>query len=214
MAMSKVEYQKKRSAGICGRSGCTTTAIEGSCYCEQCRYKEKLRKEKLKDYRDNHSLCRKCNKDVVQGRTNCADCIERTRIRVAGEKHKHSLKQCLETKAKNNICITCSNDQFPGLRYCETCIYKIKAKYHLGDRKLWHLIRNLMEKQSHRCAISGVPIDLSNCDVDHIIPKAKGGMNIIDNLQVVNRVVNRMKGDLSMEELLTWMRAITNYHDN
>ena len=68
-----------------------------------------------------------------------------------------------------------------------------------------------IEMQRFRCALSGVPLNPSNCDVDHIDPLSKGGSDMIDNIQILHRTVNRMKGTLSQSEFVEWCRLIVKH---
>lgn len=45
------------------------------------------------------------------------------------------------------------------------------------------------------CALCGSIMDFRNSNVDHIIPKSKGGCNDIENLQLTHIECNRRKGN-------------------
>jgi len=66
----------------------------------------------------------------------------------------------------------------------------------------------LGETQEDRCALSGKVLTPEIAELDHIIPVAKGGGNNIENLQVVHRKVNRMKGTLGNEEFIELCKLI------
>lgn len=70
----------------------------------------------------------------------------------------------------------------------------------------WVLAR--LSEQNHRCAISGQPIDRLDFEVDHIVPRSKGGGNELANLQLVCRAANSAKSDLTNDELVTLCAAI------
>lgn len=56
--------------------------------------------------------------------------------------------------------------------------------------------RQLIERDGAMCALCGRPIlDMKDCTVDHIRPRAKGGLTTIDNCQLAHRECNRKKGD-------------------
>lgn len=57
-------------------------------------------------------------------------------------------------------------------------------------------ILELLESQSYRCALSGVSLTPETAELDHILPVSMGGTNLIDNLQVLHKEVNRMKGNM------------------
>ena len=72
-------------------------------------------------------------------------------------------------------------------------------------------LRYLIEDQQQRCAITNTPLTPEVAGLDHIIPLSAGGSNTMDNVQVLHREVNRMKGSLSMDEFLDWCRLIANF---
>lgn len=75
---------------------------------------------------------------------------------------------------------------------------------------------NLWNEQNGRCAISNIPMTyelckgnvMTNISVDQINPKAGYTKN---NIQLVCWAVNRMKGEMSIDELLYFVNSI---HDN
>jgi 5-methylcytosine-specific restriction endonuclease McrA len=58
-----------------------------------------------------------------------------------------------------------------------------------------------LKEQRFRCALSGRPIDYASVEVDHIVPRCKGGGDELSNLQLVCREANAAKGSLSNDEL-------------
>ena len=64
------------------------------------------------------------------------------------------------------------------------------------------------------CYLSGEPINLykNNYNLDHIIPVSRGGDNSFENLGIAHEVVNRMKSDLTPEELIEWCIKILTYN--
>lgn len=68
-------------------------------------------------------------------------------------------------------------------------------------------IKNLedrLEAQGYRCSVTGLDLTPQTASLDHIIPHSEGGTNTMDNVQIVHREVNRIKGSLSMQELFEW----------
>lgn len=66
------------------------------------------------------------------------------------------------------------------------------------------------------CSLTGEPINLlsdSHYHLDHIYPVSKGGSNNIDNLAIVHETVNRMKHNLTNEELISWCIKILTYNN-
>lgn len=64
------------------------------------------------------------------------------------------------------------------------------------------------------CYLSGEKINLfeDTYSFDHIIPASKGGDNTIENLGITHKVVNNMKGDLFVDELLDWCKKILEHN--
>ncbi|MDK2818301.1 MAG: HNH endonuclease [Spirochaetota bacterium] len=66
----------------------------------------------------------------------------------------------------------------------------------------------LYGKQHGDCAGCKQHFNLVHMEVDHIIPKSKGGADSKDNFQLLCSYCNRVKGDRPMEELLAKLKAI------
>jgi 5-methylcytosine-specific restriction endonuclease McrA len=65
-----------------------------------------------------------------------------------------------------------------------------------------------------KCYLSGEPINLykNNYNLDHIIPVSRNGDNSIDNLGITHEIVNRMKNNLTPDELIEWCIKILTYN--
>lgn len=58
------------------------------------------------------------------------------------------------------------------------------------------IMRQLINKNGAICAICGKEItDMKDCTVDHIKPRALGGLTTIENCQLAHLECNRKKGD-------------------
>jgi ATP adenylyltransferase len=62
---------------------------------------------------------------------------------------------------------------------------------HIKRRKK----KRLMRKGNNRCAICGLGVDLASANLDHIVPRSKGGRNDIFNLRVTHRTCNTKRGN-------------------
>ncbi|HUS49852.1 MAG TPA: HNH endonuclease [Candidatus Paceibacterota bacterium] len=60
--------------------------------------------------------------------------------------------------------------------------------------------RNIFKRDKYICQYTGKRVDPKNADIDHVIPKSKGGKNTWDNLVVSSIDVNRRKGSRTPEE--------------
>ena len=62
--------------------------------------------------------------------------------------------------------------------------------------------------------ISGEVIDITkdNYAFDHIIPVSRGGTNKLDNLAIVSPITNKVKSDLTKDELLDFCKKIWEYN--
>lgn len=53
----------------------------------------------------------------------------------------------------------------------------------------------IFERDAGVCYLCGQALDVSDVEIDHVIPLARGGTNDLDNLRVVHPSCNRAKGD-------------------
>ncbi len=63
-------------------------------------------------------------------------------------------------------------------------------------------LKTLWDIQNGQCGITGRILDRKYAQLDHIIPKSKGGSDRIENLRWTTKEANLMKRDLTDEELL------------
>ncbi len=59
----------------------------------------------------------------------------------------------------------------------------------------------LWEKQRGLCALTGMPLD-NTAELDHKVPRSRGGKNEIENVRWVLKDVNKMKAHLTDEEFM------------
>ena len=203
----------KKDNGIC--VSCESRmAVEGKSLCETCALRTKKTMEELREYRRQNGLCRHCGEATNEGFVACEKCRAKSREFRSSQEMKQRVVDRRAKKREDGICQTCSNPSHPGLSYCKVCQLKNVAASNLGNRSRWIDLQDLMEKQGNRCALSGQPIDITNAEIDHILPRAKGGQDVIENLQWTHKVTNRMKRDMNIYELIAWAKDIVEFNNN
>ena len=70
-------------------------------------------------------------------------------------------------------------------------------------------IRGLIQKQEYKCALTGMQLEPDTAEIDHVVPVADGGDHSIGNLQILHKVVNRMKGSMSNAEFISWCKLVS-----
>jgi 5-methylcytosine-specific restriction endonuclease McrA len=63
-------------------------------------------------------------------------------------------------------------------------------------------IREMLEGQGRRCALTGRELTPENCSLDHVLPLTKGGEHSPSNAQLVTMEVNKAKGMMTEEEFI------------
>jgi 5-methylcytosine-specific restriction endonuclease McrA len=72
------------------------------------------------------------------------------------------------------------------------------GKVPVGDIRLTK--KNIFIRDGYRCQYTGDIIDKKEADIDHIIPKSRGGKSTWDNLVVSTKKINRKKANKTPEE--------------
>ena len=73
----------------------------------------------------------------------------------------------------------------------------------LGTQTYWKELKKLIEKQDYKCALTGDVISFDmNIELDHKLPKYRGGLNDLLNVQWVTKEANWFKRALTETELL------------
>lgn len=148
-------------------------------------------KKKYQDCKKG-GMCR-CGKVLDRNGILCSECLNKSRQQNA---------VLLEAKKRDNECRNCPQKKLLETSYCSGCYLKILAKSHLGSTDNWKLLRELFEKQ-HICPYTGIELVLGdNASLDRIVPRAKGGQDVIENMQWVYKPINVLKWDYSESEFL------------
>lgn len=75
-------------------------------------------------------------------------------------------------------------------------------------------IRGLVVTQGGRCAITGLPLDPQEVNADHITPLSRKELSPTggpENVWLVHKKVNAMKGSMSYDELVQMARTIVDH---
>ena len=78
------------------------------------------------------------------------------------------------------------------------------------EEKIKPIKDKLFKQQKGICNGCGKKFEPENFEIDHIIPKSKGGGDFYDNLQLLCGNCNKVKGDRPMEDLVAKLRARAN----
>lgn len=87
--------------------------------------------------------------------------------------------------------------------------YQSKSQSELPAAK--HLMR-LIKSQEYRCALTGEKITPKTAELDHKMPRSRGGSDTIDNLQWLDRTINRMKGQMSNEQFIAACKKVVGWN--
>ena len=221
---SRAAYMRERRKrfqvqGKCDR-GCGRDALPGQNQCRTCADKHNALVKTKQDGLLAAGKCVLCKvADAVAGRTLCSECRE--------QKRHHDKERRLRCKNEGLCIYNCGNKPVNGRKICKTCMLKERAAYCLGSRKRWKELLDVLSVQDGRCIYSGIDIQVGvNGEVDHRVPRCRGGADEIGNLQWVHEMVNEMKGGHSEEEFLGMcLKIVENnqeklgiekiaYHDN
>ena len=72
----------------------------------------------------------------------------------------------------------------------------------------------LLEKQKHRCALTGAELTPKTVSLDHIVSLSEGGTDCMANVQLVHQAINTMKGTMGQAEFVHWCKAVAAYGES
>lgn len=75
-------------------------------------------------------------------------------------------------------------------------------------------IREMVERQNYKCALTGRDLTPETASLDHVIPVARGGDHSVENLWVVHHQVNTAKGTMTVEEFVQMCREVVSHMQN
>ena len=103
---------------------------------------------------------------------------------------------------KEGKCRECGDENPIKSNFCLKCYLIRVAAKRLGTGSYWKDLMNLMEKQNFTCALTGDKLKWGgDVELDHIIPKFRGGKDELNNVRWVTKDANRIKRSLMDSEL-------------
>ena len=103
---------------------------------------------------------------------------------------------------ENGLCNQCGKETIKGKNQCEKHYLMQVSLDRLGSRKYWKELKELIEKQNYKCALTGDIISFNdNIELDHILPTSRKGTNELSNVRWVTKQANRLKQNLTDIEL-------------
>lgn len=144
-------------------------------------------------------LCVECS-NPVSGSIRCESCNSRRSV--------YNKKKYREWKEQGQCC-QCGKDTVLNKNYCEKHYLMKISQTRLGTQKFWKELKELIIKQDYKCALTGDKISFDmDTELDHILPKYRGGSNELSNVQWVTKEANWFKRALTENELLVLCEKI------
>jgi hypothetical protein len=138
-------------------------------------------------------LCIECS-TPVNGSIRCEKCNSRR-----AEYRKKKYKEWKD----NGLCCQCGKESLKNKNYCEKHYLMMTSMTNLNTSTYWLSLKELIQKQNHKCALTGDKISFDmDIDLDHIVPKYRGGKDELSNVQWVTKQANWFKRALTEKELL------------
>lgn len=189
---------------ICGDCEDPFMGTSRAVYCPKCSSRRSYERtmQKRKNLLSN-GLCHICaSVPPATGLKMCSACLERRRIETAALR---------SLRVSQGLCTHCGKPHLASgknkAQQCEVCLLK-KIARGIGDVSRWKELKALYIGQRGLCPYIGKPIYLGyDANLDHIIPRARGGSNDTDNLEWVHKRINMMKGDSTKDEFREWLKA-------
>ena len=114
-----------------------------------------------------------------------------------------------QPKRNNSITLLSSN---------KNVRYKLSSKIRkFGDYKPMFTVEDLLNKigDNSICYLTGLPIDLNDSksyQLDHKIPKSRGGDNSLENCELVSKRANMSKSDMTYDEYIELCKLVLSNH--
>ena len=132
--------------------------------------------------------------------TRCQPCIDKRKAKYRARVERGECVRCKKTAITGQFCLH--------HWFCNLSVAKGRGVTAAQLAALW-------EKQDGICALSGQHLVPGfNASIDHILPTARGGLDVIENLQWVTIHVNRAKLALTVEEFITMCHQVVKTHES
>ena len=140
-----------------------------------------------------------CKREAKTGKKLCENCSDSL---------KQSKRRQNETLKAAGLCVDCRQQSNGNLR-CSECSLRNSLRRLFGSIVKFDELKSKLSQQNARCAYTGLSLVIGeNASVDHIQPKSKGGTDELQNLHWVHSGVNRLKGSMSHEEFILFLREL------
>jgi len=195
----KKKLELRTYKGICANCGIYFLSKKTRKYCSNDCYKSLWQKQWRKQNADKINKIRRERRRMKEKKqTEKIIWLEKFRAK-AGEIHKRNLDR-FATRMMNR-CGSWKNSLVSRSKKSNTqCNITIEQ------------LRQLMyENYGKPCKYCGRTLDVNNIVIDHIVPVSKGGSSDRDNLQIICKTSNSMKGSLdenSFKLLLDWLETV------
>lgn len=164
-------------------------------YKNEAEYKKRLRERHDKD-----GMCPQCGRNRDKKTKHCLSCCNKNKLR--RDKNNNVARA-------NGFCYYCKkNVALIKNSLCEICNLKQKSCNIWNTRKRWVDLKLIWDKQKGICPYTKRKLEIPTSEIDHIIPKSKGGDDSVDNLEFVLAEINHMKGKIMRDKFLSFIKEV------
>jgi 5-methylcytosine-specific restriction endonuclease McrA len=163
----------------------------------------------------------KCSKGTISYHCGEGQKEKTNQRRITNRNKQHPLSRKIENFIKPNR--TTSIHFLETNRTLNKIIYQKIAVFSRLNNKDYNYMAFTVEEfcekigDNPKCALTGRKINLLDSrsyQLDHIVPRSKGGDNSLDNCQLTCREANQAKHELTTEEFIALCREVVEYFDN
>ena len=187
---SKKRYKERKEKDLCYKCG---EPANGCTQCKSCQEKQNKRDADRRERRLLCNCCGSCGKEKEQKEKRlCNYCLNRQNIAKATR---------VQNRLETGLCQDCGKTS--DRSRCVICLLKMLSTNIFGNTSKHNDLLNIFNLQSGLCPYTNRKLIIGeNCELDHKVPRAKGGPDELDNLQWIYFSVNRMKHDLTESEFM------------